>query len=156
MPKYSTVYPKQWEAFQRCGAAKLISIEEKFDPEKAEKQFYSHLISRQPIDESLFKSNQSYKSKNNNTVTPYVKDLLEEDNTTTEDKMVQLEQEVDKIFRKTINVSVANRRVYLRQFCRKIKLPIYENEIQRALWKGRQRASGSVDVYTPDSIINAP
>ena len=29
MPKYSTVYPKQWEAFQRCGAAKLISIEEK-------------------------------------------------------------------------------------------------------------------------------
>ena len=96
MPKYSTVYPKQWEAFQRCGAAKLISIEEKFDPEKAEKQFYSHLISRQPIDESLFKSNQSYKSKNNNTVTPYVRDLLEEDNTTTEDKMVQLEQEVEE------------------------------------------------------------
>ena len=29
MPKYSTQYPKQWEAFQRCGAAKLISIEEK-------------------------------------------------------------------------------------------------------------------------------
>lgn len=37
MPKYSTQYPKQWEAFQRCGAAKLISIEEKFDPDKAEK-----------------------------------------------------------------------------------------------------------------------
>ena len=156
MQKYSTQYPQQWEAFQRCGVAKLISIEEKFDPEKAEKLFYTHLISRQPIDESLFKSNQIYKGKNNNTVTPYVRDLLEEDNTTTEDKMVQLEQEVDKIFRKTINVSVANRRVYLRQFCRKIKLPIYENEIQRALWKGRQRASGSVDVYTPDSIIHAP
>ena len=31
MPKYSTQYPKQWEAFQRCGSAKLISIEEKFD-----------------------------------------------------------------------------------------------------------------------------
>ena len=102
MPKYSTVYPKQWEAFQRCGAAKLISIEEKFDPDKAEKEFYSHLISRQKIDESLFKSNQSYKSKNNNTVTPYVRDLLEEDNTTTEDKMVQLDQEVDKLFRKLL------------------------------------------------------
>ena len=120
MPKYSTVYPKQWEAFQRCGAAKLISIEEKFDPDKAEKEFYSHLISRQKIDESLFKSNQSYKSKNNNTVTPYVRDLLEEDNTTTEDKMVQLDQEVDKLFRKTIDVNVANRKIYLRQFCKKI------------------------------------
>ena len=156
MPKYSTVYPKQWEAFQRCGAAKLISIEEKFDPDKAEKQFYSHLISRQKIDESLFKSNQSYKSKNNNTVTPYVRDLLEEDNTTTEDKMVQLDQEVDKLFRKTIDVSVANRRIYLRQFCKKIKLPIFDQEIQKALWKGRRRASGAVDVYTPDSIIHAP
>ena len=156
MPKYSTQYPKQCEAFQRCGAAKLISIEEKFDPEKAEKEFYSHLISRQPIDESLFKSNQSYKSKNNNTVTPYVRDLLEEDNTTTEDKMVQLDQEVDKLFRKTIDVSVANRRIYLRQFCKKIKLPIFDQEIQKALWKGRRRASGAVDVYTPDSIIHAP
>ena len=96
MPKYSTQYPKQWEAFQRCGAAKLISIEEKFDPEKAEKLFYTHLISKQKIDESLFKSNQHtkpinwvrYESKNNNNVTPYVKDLLDEDDTTTEDKMV--------------------------------------------------------------------
>ena len=43
MPKYSTVYPKEWEAFQRCGAAKLISIEEKFDPEKAVKQFHYFL-----------------------------------------------------------------------------------------------------------------
>ena len=66
MPKYSTQYPKQWEAFQRCGAAKLIRIEEKFDPDKAEKEFHSHLTSRQKIDESLFQSNQSYKSKNNN------------------------------------------------------------------------------------------
>ena len=42
-------------------AAKLISIEEKFDPEKAEKLFYTHLISKQKIDESLFKSNQHTK-----------------------------------------------------------------------------------------------
>ena len=82
MPKYSTQYPKQWEAFQRCGAAKLISIEEKFDPEKAEKLFYTHLISRQKIDESLFKSNQIYKTKNNNIVTPFVRDFLVEDSTT--------------------------------------------------------------------------
>ena len=46
MQKYSTQYPQQWEAFQRCGVAKLISIEEKFDPEKAEKLFYTHLISK--------------------------------------------------------------------------------------------------------------
>ena len=44
---------------------------------------------------------------------------------------------------------------YLQQFCRK-NLPIYKIEIERALWKGRQRALGSVDVYTPDSIIHAP
>ena len=78
MPKYSTQYPKQWEAFQRCGAAKLISIEEKFDPDKAEKQFYSHLISRQKIDENI--------------VTLFVRDLLEEDNTNKENKMLQLDQ----------------------------------------------------------------
>ena len=164
MPKYSTQYPKQWEAFQRCGAAKLISIEEKFDPEKAEKLFYTHLISKQKIDESLYKSNQHakpinwvrYESKNNNNVTPYVKNLLDEDDTTTEDKMVQLDQEVDKLFRGTINVNVANRKIYLRQFCKKIKLPIFDHEIQTALLKGRKRASGAVDVYTPDSIIHAP
>ena len=52
---------------------------------------------------------------------PKYVDLLEEDNTTTEDKMVQLDLVVDKLFRKTIVVSVANRRIYLRQFCKKIK-----------------------------------
>ena len=157
MQKYSTQYPKQWEAFQRCGAAKLISIEEKFDPEKAEKLFYTHLISRQKIDESLFTSNQpklikwdpkKYDNKNKN--------LLDEDDTTTEDKMVQLDQEVDKLFKGTINVNVANRKIYLRQFCKKIKLPIFDHEIQTALLKGRKRASGAVEVYTPDSIIHAP
>ena len=52
--------------------------------------------------------------------------------------------------------TVANRKIYLRQFCKKIKLPIFDHEIQAALWKGRKRASGAVDVYTPDSIIHAP
>ena len=155
MPKYSTQYPKQWEAFQRCGSAKLISIEEKFDPEKAQNSFYTELIGRIKLDENLYKSNQSYKSRNNK-ITPFVENLLEEDDTTTEDKMVQLDQEVDKLFRKNSSVSVANRRIYLRQFCKKIKLPIFDQEIQKALWKGRQRASGAVDVYTPDSIIHAP
>ena len=155
MPKYSTQYPKQWEAFQRCGSAKLISIEEKFDPEKAQNSFYTELIGRIKLDENLYKSNQSYKSRNNK-ITPFVENLLEEDDTTTEDKMVQLDQEVDKLFRKTIDVNVANRKIYLRQFCKKIKLPIFDHEIQAALWKGRKRASGAVDVYTPDSIIHAP
>ena len=63
---------------------------------------------------------------------------------------------MDKLFRKTIDVSIANRRIYLRQFCKKIKLPIFDQEIQKALWKGRRRASGAVDVYTPNSIIHAP
>ena len=99
---------------------------------------------------------RNYESKNNNNVTPYVKDLLDEDDTTTEDKMVQLDQEVDKLFRGTINVNVANRKIYLRQFCKKIKLPIFDQEIQAALLKGRKRASGAVDVYTPESIIHAP
>lgn len=38
----------------------------------------------------------------------------------------------------------------------KIKLPIFDHEIQAALWKGRKRASGAVDVYTPNSIIHVP
>lgn len=80
---------------------------------------------------------------------------MEEDNKTTEDKMVQLDQGVDKLFRKTINVIVANTRIYLRQFCKKFKLPIFAREIQKALWKGRQRASGVVEVYNPYSIIHA-
>ena len=155
MPKYSTQYPKQWEAFQRCGSAKLISIEEKFDPEKAQNSFYTELIGRIKLDENLYKSNQSYKSRNNK-ITPFVENLLEEDDTTTEDKMVQLDQEVDKLFRKNSSVSVANRRIYLRQFCKKIKLSIFDYEIQKALLKGRKRASGAVEVYTPDSIIHAP
>ena len=128
MPKYSTQYPKQWEAFQRCGSAKLISIEEKFDPEKAQNSFYTELIGRIKLDENLYKSNQSYKSRNNK-ITPFVENLLEEDDTNTEDKMVQLDQEVDKLFRKNSSVSVANKRIYLRQFCKKIKLPIFDQEI---------------------------
>ena len=40
----SQKFPKEWEAFQRCGASKFISIEEQFDPHLAQMGRYSQLL----------------------------------------------------------------------------------------------------------------
>ena len=42
--KNSQRFPQEWDAFQRCGSSKFISIEEKFDPHLAEVGRYSQLL----------------------------------------------------------------------------------------------------------------
>jgi len=42
--KNSQKFPQEWEAFQRCGSSKFISVEEKFDPHLAEMGRYSQLL----------------------------------------------------------------------------------------------------------------
>lgn len=42
--KNSQKFPQEWDAFQRCGSSKFISIEEEFDPHLAEVGRYSQLL----------------------------------------------------------------------------------------------------------------
>ena len=42
--KNSLKFPQEWDAFQRCGSSKFISIEEEFDPHLAEVGRYSQLL----------------------------------------------------------------------------------------------------------------
>ena len=63
--KNSQKFPKEWEAFQRCGSSQFISVEEKFDPHLAEMGRYSQILkhrNRQIIidpETSDFTSNQN-------------------------------------------------------------------------------------------------
>ena len=67
--KNSQKFPQEWDAFQRCGSSKFISIEEKFDPRLAAMGRYSQILKNRnktiTIDPELspFTSNQKKYSK---------------------------------------------------------------------------------------------
>ena len=72
------------------------------------------------------------------------------------EKLFELEEFVDTLFLTNQTIKPQNRKIQLRDYCKKNGLNLREEDINNCLWEGRRRSKGEIEYFTQDTVIHAP
>ena len=72
------------------------------------------------------------------------------------EKLLQLDEEVDKFFLPDTMVKPTDRYIYIRDFSKAIGIKLTEKEIHQKLWDGRKRFEGLAEGFDPHVPIEVP
>ena len=72
------------------------------------------------------------------------------------EKLLQLDEEVDKFFLPDSLIKPTDRYIYIRDFSKAIGIKLTEKEIHQKLWQGRKRFEGVAEGFDPHVPIEVP